>query len=218
MLRISLLLTIALLSACTKTVVTEYGKIEPELRIQIEDFVDLTEEEIKAKYLNKKVTMLKTNAGICGLQAGGGNECLRQYRLKDLANDQEPPLEEDEYPLEVSIHAYFNYSKRSHAYFVNNFDGIHPMPTDEQLTHRIQINENVTQNPCFHPEYAPYSSIQPADQNKPWKGCEFTYPIQITGLVFGATLFTPKKAHQNPIITLSIIPTGFNYTLEKSRF
>lgn len=218
MFRICLLITIALLSACTKTVVTEYGKIEPELRIQIEDFVGLTEKEIKAKYLNKKVTILKSTTGICGLQAGGSNGCKRLYDLTDFQNEQDTPKDPWDMPLRVSIHAYFNYSKRAHAYYVNNYDGIHPMPTDEQLSHRIYIDENVTQNPCFHPEYAPMSNIQPADPDQPWKGCEFTYPNQITGLVFGATLYIPKKAHQNPIVTLSIIPTGFNYTLEKPWF
>jgi len=217
MFRISLLIITVLLSACTKTVVTEYGKIEPDLRIQIEDFVGLTEEEIKAKYLNKKVTILKADTGICGRLTSVRNVCLRQYGLADLANDQEPSLEMYEYPLQVHIMAYFNYSKRSHAYLVNNADGLQIMPTDEQLSHRINIDENVTQNPCFHPEYAPMSNIHPSNPDKPWEGCEFTYPNQITGLVFGATLYTPKKSHQNPIVTLSIIPTGFNYTLEKPR-
>jgi len=67
MLRLSILISILLISACSQTKVVEYGVIEPELRLVQEDLLNLTQEQLEEKYLNKKVTLLKVTSGACDI-------------------------------------------------------------------------------------------------------------------------------------------------------
>ncbi len=83
MLRLSIIFCILLITACSQTKVVEYGVIEPELRLVQEDLLNLTQEQLEEKYLNKRVTLLKVKSSGCMMQAGSSNQCKRGYRLKD---------------------------------------------------------------------------------------------------------------------------------------
>jgi len=212
MLRLSILISILLISACSQTKVVEYGVIEPELRLVQEDLLNLTQEQLEEKYLNKKVTLLKVDNSDCQLQAGSSNQCIRGYGLSDTRLGKE-------YPIEIEISLYMNFEKRSHQHFVNVSEVKQTMPTDEQLAQLIHVDEQVSQQVCAHPIYAPFGNVSPHNPDKPWLGCELTYPTQFTGVVFEITLVSNKKhKYRDPTVYIQIIPSGFRYQYEKPWF
>ena len=212
MLRLSIIFSILLITACSQTKVVEYGVIEPELRLVQEDLLNLTQEQLEEKYLNKRVTLLKVDNYDCQLQAGSSNQCIRGYELSDKRIDKE-------YPIRVSTPLYLNFEKRSHQRYVNDFGSTRTMPTDEQLAQLIHVDEMVAQQVCAHPVYAPWGNVSPRNPDKPWQGCELTYPTQFTGIVFDITLeINSIYKDRDPIVYVDIIPTGFRYQYEKPWF
>ncbi len=187
MLRLSILISILLISACSQTKVVEYGVIEPELRLVQEDLLNLTQEQLS-------------------------NQCIRGYGLSDTRLGKE-------YPIEIEISLYMNFEKRSHQHFVNVSEVKQTMPTDEQLAQLIHVDEQVSQQVCAHPIYAPFGNVSPHNPDKPWLGCELTYPTQFTGVVFEITLVSNKKhKYRDPTVYIQIIPSGFRYQYEKPWF
>ena len=156
------------------------------------------------------MTLLKVDNYDCQLQAGSSNQCIRGYELSDKRIDKE-------YPIRVSTPLYLNFDKRSHQRYVNDYDGKHTMPTDEQLAQLIHVDEIVAQQVCAHPILAPRGNASPKNPDKPWMGCELTYPTQFTGAVFSITTVSKRK-YRDPIVRLHIIPTGFRYQYEKPWF
>ncbi len=144
------------------------------------------------------------------MQAGSSNQCIRGYRLKDTRFDKE-------YPIVVSAPLYLNFEKRSHQRYVNDFGGRRKVPTDAQLAQLIYVDETVSQEVCTHPILAPRGNVSPKNPDKPWQGCELTYPTQFTGIVFNITTVRKRK-YRDPIVRLNIIPTGFRYQYEKPWF
>ena len=212
MLRLSIIFSILLITACSQTKVVEYGVIEPELRLVQEDLLNLTQEQLEEKYLNKKVTLLKVKSSGCMVQAGSSNQCKRGYGLKDTRLDKE-------YPIRVSTPLYLNFDKRSHQRYVNGSEVKQTMPTDEQLAQLIHVDETVSQEVCTHPILAPRGNVSPRNPDKPWEGCELTYPTQFTGVVFDITLsINTIYKDRDPTVRLHIIPTGFRYQYEKPWF
>ena len=210
MLRLSILVSILLISACSQTKVVEYGVIEPELRLVQEDLLNLTQEQLEEKYLNKRVTLLKVKNFDCLVQAGASNQCKRGYNLIDTRFDKE-------YPIEIATSLYLNFEKRSHQRYVNGSEVKQTMPTDEQLAQLIHVDEVVSQQLCTHSVYAPWGNVSPHNPDKPWQGCELTYPTQFTGVIFSITLESnEKRKYRDPTIYIEIIPTGFRYQYEKS--
>ena len=212
MLRLSILISILLISACSQTKVVEYGVIEPELRLVQEDLLNLTQEQLEEKYLNKRVTLLKVKNFDCLVQAGASNQCKRGYNLIDTRIDTT-------HPIEIATSLYLNFEKRSHQRYVNGSEVKQTMPTDEQLAQLIHVDEMVAQQICAHPVYAPFGNVSPRNPDKPWEGCELTYPTQFSGVVFAITLVNFKKRkNRDPIIYIDIIPTGFRYQYEEPWF
>ncbi len=212
MLRLSILIIILLISACSQTKVVEYGVIEPELRLVQEDLLNLTQEQLEEKYLNKKVTLLKVKNFDCLVQAGSSNQCKRGYNLIDTRIDTT-------YPIEIATSLYLNFERRSHQRYVNGSEVKQTMPTDAQLAQLIHVDEMVAQQVCAHPIYAPFGNVSPRNPDKPWEGCELTYPTQFTGVVFEITLVSnEKRKYRDPIVYVEIIPTGFRYQYEKTWF
>ncbi len=117
----------------------------------------------------------------------------------------------------MSTPLYLNFEKRSHQRYVNDFGSTRTMPTDEQLAQLIHVDEMVAQQVCTHPIYAPQGNVSPRNPDKPWQGCELTYPTQFTGIVFSITT-VKKRKYRDPIVRLHIIPTGFRYQYEKTWF
>lgn len=210
----TLLLAFLAIQGCSKTVEVSYGEIKPELRLKIEDIIDLELEQLKEKYLGKKVSILKSRYGACVYKMGIANACEAGFTLTDSDITNPNTLSKNN-KINISISAYFNYTLDYHQRYARNFPSkTRTTPTAAMLKNSIYINENVSQEACRNE--LNFTARLPSHPNKPWLGCEFSLPeFEFSGLVYHISKSTSERYGTS--MRLHIIPTGLNYSYQASR-
>lgn len=210
-----LILTIFTLQGCTKTVEVSYGEIKPELRLKIEDIIDLDIDSLNEKYLGKEISILDSRYAACGYRMGIANACISGFSLTDSDAANLDTLSRNE-KTSITISAYFNYSLEYHLKYITNFPSINKVPPSKaMLESMIYINEDTSQTPCISDDH--FAARVPSSPDKPWQGCEFTLPdLVFSGLVFSTSKETSKRGRT--YIRLHIVPIGLKYSYEASRF